>query len=426
MSDHRIKLFITLLVALFISGCVAVAPASNSAPVGNESATATSAPTPVSTAIDVSVLTENAQGCLEEFDPTIDYFPQKISINHAQLFQVEYHNSYKVVRTHAEGEYYVPISASDVYILVQCGAPRPELIDDLAEATIITVPVERVSTGNNEEVAALIELGVADHIVSLGTPEYSSDAWHPKIKELMDDGTPVTRTAGAINLEAVVAAEPDVLFMLAWIGSQYENIVRARELGIATVGHHLWLEPTPLARAEWVKFFALFFNQEAAAASFFANVEQNYTTLSAQAQAEADKPTAIFADLGDSATVSSNDYLAHLLNDAGAINPFADPAGPHHPILLSLEEMVVQAENVDFWFTAQSNLLERASADAYRAVQQEQIYDHNKAQPLSGHSFYGDAIIRPDLLLQDFVSILHPELLADYETIFFQSLFSQE
>jgi hypothetical protein len=41
---------------------------------------------------------------------------------------------------------------------------------------------------------------------------------------------------------------------------------------------------------------------------------------------------------------------------------------------------------------------------------------------LSGHSYYGDALFRADLLLQDFAAVLHPELFPDYELIWLKPL----
>ncbi|MEM7796336.1 MAG: ABC transporter substrate-binding protein, partial [Cyanobacteria bacterium P01_C01_bin.118] len=35
--------------------------------------------------------------CVDEYDPTVDYFPVKVEPQYAQGFSVDYHNHYKVV-----------------------------------------------------------------------------------------------------------------------------------------------------------------------------------------------------------------------------------------------------------------------------------------------------------------------------------------
>ncbi len=364
----------------------------------------------------------NQQECVTDFDSETDYFPDKVEVNHAALFQVEYYNNYKVVRTQADAEYFTPISANEVYVLVQCGTTAPESTGDLSDATVIEVPVQRVSTGNNEEVAALIELGLADRIVSLGTPTNSADAWHPLIKEMIDSGIPVTGTSFSINLETVVVQEPDLLILLTWIGNQQENLEIARELGIPTVGHHVWLEPTPLGRAEWLKFFALFFNQEAEANAVYGDIEQRYTEIRNLTTEQDEKPSAFFAQVGETNSVSQNDFQAQLIVDAGGINVLADAEAPAYPTPLSLETLTTLAGDASYWFTSSDTQLEAVSSNVFAAINLGQVYATTNALPLSGHSYFGDAIFRADLLLQDFAAVLHPELFPDYELIWLKPL----
>ena len=40
-----------------------------------------------------------------------------------------------------------------------------------------------------------------------------------------------------------------------------------RQAGMPVVANHEWLEPTALARAEWLKYMALFLNEERAGAA---------------------------------------------------------------------------------------------------------------------------------------------------------------
>ena len=38
-----------------------------------------------------------SEGCVSEFDPSVDYFPQKTKFLHSAQIEVSYHDSYKIV-----------------------------------------------------------------------------------------------------------------------------------------------------------------------------------------------------------------------------------------------------------------------------------------------------------------------------------------
>src|ERR1700733_7119251 len=69
-------------------------------------------------------------GCLDRFDPTVDYFPDKAALEDAATFTVEYRRSYKVLTVK---EAYVG-GPAERYVLLQCGARRPALTGELAGA----------------------------------------------------------------------------------------------------------------------------------------------------------------------------------------------------------------------------------------------------------------------------------------------------
>ena len=76
-------------------------------------------------------------GCVERVDPAADYFPDKVAIEDASTFSVEYRKSYKVVtikEVYAGGP-------GERYVLVQCGTPVPRLEGELAGAQVVTVPL---------------------------------------------------------------------------------------------------------------------------------------------------------------------------------------------------------------------------------------------------------------------------------------------
>jgi iron complex transport system substrate-binding protein len=97
------------------------------------------------------------RGCIQDFDPDKDYFPDKATLEYVTnfAFAVEYHKYYKVVTVHQSFEGGPPES----YILVQCGAPSPKLAGALASATIVPVPISSMFSGSMTHHPLLVDLG---------------------------------------------------------------------------------------------------------------------------------------------------------------------------------------------------------------------------------------------------------------------------
>ena len=89
---RRLPIHLLVTALLVLSACV-TQPASVSSPPEDSAAD-----TAADTAAAAAPPAENLQdGCVESYDPAIDYFPQKLSVAYASGFDVEYHNNYKVV-----------------------------------------------------------------------------------------------------------------------------------------------------------------------------------------------------------------------------------------------------------------------------------------------------------------------------------------
>ena len=89
-----------------------------------------------------------------------------------------------------------------------------------------------------------------------------------------------------------------------------------------------WLEPTALGRAEWMKYMALFLNEEKKAGARFAAVKDAYRSLveRTSAIADADRPRVMTgrASRGSFTVAGGRSYVAALIDDAGARYVWAD------------------------------------------------------------------------------------------------------
>lgn len=120
-------------------------------------------------------------GCITDFDPTADYFPDKSTLTEATNFAITYHGSYQVLtvkRPYLGGK---PVS----WVLVRCGAPAPALTGELATAQRITVPVHSLYSGSTTHLAMITELGQAGVVTGVASPAAVAD---PQIRARIETG----------------------------------------------------------------------------------------------------------------------------------------------------------------------------------------------------------------------------------------------
>ncbi|WP_337251708.1 ABC transporter substrate-binding protein [Maribacter halichondriae] len=145
------------------------------------------------------------------------------------------------------------------YALIPKGKMAAMTLNKNEYDAIVTVPVERLVVTSTTHIAALEALGMLDRLVGFPDTEYISSK---EARERIDQGN--IKELGnneAINTEMVIELNPDVVvgFGIDNQNSAYETIQRSN---IPVVYNGDWTEETPLGKAEWIKFFAPFFQME--------------------------------------------------------------------------------------------------------------------------------------------------------------------
>ncbi len=391
-----------------------------SPPASPTAAAPTATPTATSGDTEASAPTTNlVAGCVDSYDPEVDYFPDKITVEEATDFEIRYENHYKVltVRTDLVAEGMSP----QVVVMVQCGTPAPELAGDLAGATMFEVPVTTFGLTRNDDLASAVALGLADNLVTHGF----DSVFPADINERIQSGD-IVWNAGAfgpqdMDFEAVAAKQPDVMMPLIANEAALAAVDRLADLGIPTVPTLTSVSTTVLGRAEWAKVIALPFNHEARANQVLGDVLNAYRDLAAQARAQADKPTAIFAQCGANGecTVARNGWQAQIVEDAGLINVLADPSAPQRLEPMAIEQVFEAGAEADWMvvFSWPGSVYTGPLLNSFLSYQQNQIIAYD-AEGVSKRGevfeyFYSGAL-RPDLLLQDIVALVHPDLVSDH------------
>ncbi|MDJ0755997.1 MAG: hypothetical protein QNJ45_20890 [Ardenticatenaceae bacterium] len=168
----QIQIIGLLFIVLLLAACGGSGEPQTEALLGEEVVEEPTIESETETAVDessqVTKPTENLQECVESYDSTIDYFPNKVNADYAEDWHVTYFNHYKVVTVGPVGD--AAAGDTETYVLVQCGTPVPELTGDLADAYAIEIPIKTLfeTSGGGSVVTGLEVLGEADALIGLG------------------------------------------------------------------------------------------------------------------------------------------------------------------------------------------------------------------------------------------------------------------
>ena len=364
--------------------------------------------------------------CVENFDPEVDYFPDKVTVDFAENLSVEYFNHYKVVSILP----WVGAEARMQYLLVQCGTPIPAGYDDV---TIIEVPVQRFVAMSTSMLPHLTEQGLLDRLVGVDTSVYTSN---PVVLERVGNGT-LTEvggggTGGEINFEVLLGLEPDLVMAQEFFAGG-TMLAQLDEAGITAVLNADYADTTPLGQAEWGKYVSLFFNTEAVATAIYADVMTEYGSLARLAESATSRPTVIAASpyAGVWYMPAGDSTVAHLLADAGADFVFADEVGTSVP--LDFEFVLERGGDAEFWvninqfWATQADMLaDDARFTAFRALQERNLWNNNARMNANGGSDYFESgAAHPEVILADLIAIFHSDMLPDHELVYYQPLLAE-
>lgn len=283
------------------------------------------------------------------------------------------------------------------------------------DGTVVRTPLRRAVSFTSVHAALLSDLGVLPQVCGITDTAY---VIRQDLREALRAGRLADMGSSQMpNRELLAGKQADALLVSPFENAGYGGI---ETLGVPLIECADYMETSPLGRAEWMRFYGRLFGCSERADSLFAVVEKNYNALKAQAAKTASRPTLLADHLtgGTWYVAGGGSTMGRLYADAGARYLFADYK-QSGSVALNFEAVFSRAHAADVWLTkygANKDLTYAAmSADyapytQFRAWQERHIFQCN----VSRLPFFEDTPFRPDLLLQDVVSIVHPELLPHY------------
>lgn len=275
-----------------------------------------------------------------------------------------------------------------------------------------------ISTTN---LSFLKELGILENVSGVCYADMLEDE---EVQKLVDSGKILNLTSGEeLDSEKLISANADILFSYPFTDFQIPSQFKGMDIPI-----YEYRENHPLGRSEWIKLFGFIFQQETIADSIFSIAENEYHKSKSLVQKTASSsfPTIMMGSYDGTTwyAPAGNSFLSALIADAAAEYCFRDSISEGN-IFLSDESLIAALQNVDYW----GELVFGSATKCDQLLGQNDRYI--KTKPVqNGHLFYcntsqqdyfGKATIYPHLLLNDLISILHPDILKDHQRVFYQS-----
>ena len=336
---------------------------------------------------------------------------------YAKGFKIEYFSDRKVVTV------FNPWNENKIYFKYIITEKNDSSVG-ANEKTVIISPsmLERVAVLSGPQISMFYELNLQNSIKAV---ENKNIIFNPDILKRIENKE-IYQTGGfnLFNYELCINKKLTAVFTTAW-DKINENFKKISDAGIPVIYSLDWQETSPLGRAEWIKFIAAFYNKEKLADSVFNAVKTEYLKYKKLAEQSSEKPKVINGNIynGTWYVAGGKSYLAKLFNDANTLYPYIDD---NHTgsIPLSFESVFLKAGDAEYWFTSSNGNVSFLENDKryskLKAYQNGNIYFNTKRINSSGGNDYWETgSVHPEFILKDVIKITHPEILPDYNLMFF-------
>lgn len=288
----------------------------------------------------------------------------------------------------------------------------------LLRSISVKVPVERAAVYTATHAALLAELGQLHRIGGIFDTQYIQ---HQGIRNAIANGDiSDLGNSNAVSIEQIMDLHPDLL-----MPSPYESqggYGRLEQMGIPIMECADYMEVSPLARAEWIRIYGLLFGVEERADSLFNSIEHRYYELRELASKAKHTPKLLTERplSGTWHVPCGGSTTGTLYRDAGADYLFAQTPGSGANAL-SIEMVLDKAIDADFWLIKSFGSLTKEQLE-----QDCPALKHIKAKLMICNTgqvpFFEETPFHPEYLLENLISVLHPELKIKSEHVYFSSV----
>jgi iron complex transport system substrate-binding protein len=308
--------------------------------------------------------------------------------------------------------------------------PEDEIIPSFIDTSdVIRVPVKKIICMSTTHLSMISALGKEGTVVGFsGTrfiyaPELVQNVSKGEIREIGYDDN--------LNKELILKLDPD-LVMVYGIGSESAGYIgKLKEMGIKIIYNADYLETNPLGKAEWIKLMGALYARAETADSIFRTIENEYNKLKKFIRENAAERPSVLLGLPfkDTWYISpGNSYISALISDAGGKylwqNTESSVSMP-----TGLENVFLKALAADYWLNSGSanSLNEIVSIDPRLSrlpcFKSCNVFNNiNRTNAGGGNDYWEGGCLKPQIILRDIASILHPGLLPAGELYYYKKL----
>lgn len=292
---------------------------------------------------------------------------------------------------------------------------------------IIPYPIERIVCLSTSHVAFVDLLGEAESIVGVSGIGFVSNHL---VQRRFESG--LVKEVGyeqALNYETIIALQPQVVFAYG-VGAEMTGYMqKLNQLGVPVVLVADYLENSPLGKAEWLKFFSLFFEKYDAAQQLFDATKNRYMEIKELVEGVEHKPTVFFnLPWKDIWYMPGNEnYMVQLIVDAGAQYIIPQLKGADSAPY-SLEAALEFGLKSEFWLnlgtahTAEEVVTMCPISSKFASFKSGRMYNNNRlTNSTGGNDFWESGAVLPHEVLSDLVKIFHPSII-EHDLVFYKHI----
>lgn len=347
-----------------------------------------------------------------------------LPVKYAKNFSVDSVGAFRVLTVRGS------TSKTFRWVLMDSAAVRigniPEKLRGLPK---LRLPVKRIAILSTTYLGYMELLGITDNVVATGNRKYIADSSYYRKSDSLH--IPIVGDGAELSAELLFAAKPDAVLAFSTGTDAYDAYPKLAPLRLPVVFTTEWLEASPLAKAEWIKFFGVLSGCESRADSLFDLMERDYLQVRARVNGSAAARPVVFTGTPGSGmwfASGGRSYMASLIRDAGG-KYLWDSDTSAGTYTLPLERAFADARDADVWMnpggwhSRREGLAVERRIALFRAWKQGEVLQYDARRgPEGGLDFYEGAVVRPADLLRDVARWLHPELFKDWSPVWYRKL----
>ena len=292
----------------------------------------------------------------------------------------------------------------------------------------ITKPAERIVCMSSSHIAMLATMQEQQRVVGVSGCDFISDeyiiAHRTEIGDVGYDNN--------INYELLIALNPDLVLLYGInAANSLESKLRELQIPFAYIGEYV--ESSPLGKAEWMVAIGEIVGRREQSVALFEEIVSRYTTLSTDIKAkigEARRPQVMLNTPYRDAWFlpARSSYIVQLIEDAGG-KTFTTQSEGNTSEPIDIEQALLYASQSDMWLNPSgcNSIAELVALNPKFAtvppVIRGEVWNNNARQTtMGGSDFWESGVVRPDIILNDLATILHPKLMTGKELYYHKQL----